>query len=144
MKGILLLSHGDMAKGMLQSSSIFFGENLPQVQALGYQMTDDSEAFEERIGKAIAELDSGDGVLVLTDLFAGTPALFKARAGRCDLRSEPAFVFRTAGFAGSWRPGSEYADADWKRWNPAVGSRSAAERRRFLLNSNDYDKIEDL
>ena len=31
MKGILLLSHGDMAKGMLQSSSIFFGENLPQV-----------------------------------------------------------------------------------------------------------------
>ena len=43
MKGILLLSHGDMAKGMLQSSSIFFGENLPQVQALGYQMTDDSE-----------------------------------------------------------------------------------------------------
>ena len=30
--------------------------------------------FEERIGKAIAELDSGDGVLVLTDLFAGTPA----------------------------------------------------------------------
>ena len=74
MKGILLLSHGDMAEGMLQSSSIFFGENLPQVQALGYQMTDDSEAFEERIGKAIAELDSGDGVLVLTDLFAGTPA----------------------------------------------------------------------
>ena len=74
MKGILLLSHGDMAKGMLQSSSIFFGENLPQVQALGYQMTDDSEAFEERMGKAIAELDSGDGVLVLTDLFAGTPA----------------------------------------------------------------------
>ena len=52
----------------------FFGENLPQVQALGYQMTDDSEAFEEMIGKAIAELDSGDGVLVLTDLFAGTPA----------------------------------------------------------------------
>ena len=86
MKGILLLSHGDMAKGMLQSSSIFFGENLPQVQALGYQMTDDSEAFEEMIGKAIAELDSGDGVLVLTDLFAQDDALFKAGAGRCDLR----------------------------------------------------------
>lgn len=47
MKGILLLSHGDMAKGMLQSSSIFFGENLPQVQALGYQMTDDSEALRK-------------------------------------------------------------------------------------------------
>lgn len=74
MKGILLLSHGDMAQGMLQASSIFFGENLPQVQALGYQMTDDSEAFEEQIGQAVAKLDSGEGVLILTDLFAGTPA----------------------------------------------------------------------
>ena len=74
MKGILLLSHGDMAKGLLQSSSIFFGENLVQVQALGYQMTDDSAELEEKIGQAIAELDNGDGVLVLTDLFAGTPA----------------------------------------------------------------------
>ena len=74
MKGILLLSHGDMAQGMLQASSIFFGENLPQVQALGYQMTDDSEAFEEQIGQAVLKLDSGEGVLILTDLFAGTPA----------------------------------------------------------------------
>ena len=74
MKGILLLSHGDMAQGMLQASSIFFGENLPQVQALGYQMTDGSEAFEEQIGQAVAKLDSGEGVLILTDLFAGTPA----------------------------------------------------------------------
>ncbi|MFQ8583416.1 MAG: PTS sugar transporter subunit IIA [Holdemania massiliensis] len=71
MKGILLLSHGDMAQGMLQASSIFFGENLPQVQALGYQMTDDSEAFEEQIGQAVAKLDSGEGVLILTDLFGG-------------------------------------------------------------------------
>lgn len=74
MKGILLLSHGNMAKGMLQSSSLFFGENYEQIQALDFQMTDNIIDFEEKIGKAIEELDTGDGVIVLTDLFAGTPA----------------------------------------------------------------------
>lgn len=74
MKGIVLLSHGDMAKGMLQSSSIFFGTNLPQVVALDYQMTDDSDELEQKIADAIKKVDDGQGVIILTDLFAGTPA----------------------------------------------------------------------
>ncbi len=74
MKGILLLSHGNMAHGMLQSSSLFFGENYEQIQALDFQIDGDVTEFEMQIGKAIEALDSGEGVLVLTDLFAGTPA----------------------------------------------------------------------
>ncbi|MGN1399376.1 MAG: PTS sugar transporter subunit IIA [Erysipelotrichaceae bacterium] len=74
MKGILLLSHGNMAKGMLQSSSVFFGEELQQVAALDFQITDDADLFEQKIGEAIVSVDSGEGVVVLTDLFAGTPA----------------------------------------------------------------------
>lgn len=74
MKGILLLSHGNMAKGMLQTSSVFFGDNYEQIQALDFQITDSADEFEEKIGKAIEELDTGEGVIILTDLFAGTPA----------------------------------------------------------------------
>ena len=74
MKGILLLSHGDMAKAMLQSSSIFFGDDIKQVEALDFQMTDDCDLFEEKIGKCIERIDDGDGVIILTDLYAGTPA----------------------------------------------------------------------
>ena len=74
MKGILLLSHGNMAKGMLQSTSLFFGDSYEQMKALDFQISDNPDEFEEKIGKAIEELDTGDGVIVLTDLFAGTPA----------------------------------------------------------------------
>ena len=119
------------------------------MQALGYQMTDDSEAFEERIGKAIAELDSGDGVLVLTDLFAGTPAHKTTRylkPGQVDVIcgvNLPLFL-ELLGLREAGGLDLNTLMQTGKRWNPAVGSRSAAERRRFLLNSNDYDKIEDL
>ena len=50
MKGILLLSHGNMAKGMLQTSSVFFGDNYEQIQALDFQITDSADEFEEKIG----------------------------------------------------------------------------------------------
>ncbi len=73
MKGIVLLSHGNLAEGLLQASAIFFGEQ-PQIQALGYQMTEDCDEFAEKIGYAIAAVDSGEGVIILCDLFAGTPA----------------------------------------------------------------------
>ena len=48
MKGIVLLSHGNLAEGLLQASAIFFGEQ-PQIQALGYQMTEDCDEFAEKI-----------------------------------------------------------------------------------------------
>lgn len=74
MKGILLLSHGNLAKGLLQTTSIFFGDDYKQIKALDFQVDDNCDEFEIEIGKAIEELDTGEGVIVLTDLFGGTPA----------------------------------------------------------------------
>ena len=34
MKGILLISHGPLAEGMLKTAEIFFGENIPQMKAV--------------------------------------------------------------------------------------------------------------
>ena len=34
MIGILLLSHGGMAEGMLDSSKLFFGENIEKIKAI--------------------------------------------------------------------------------------------------------------
>jgi len=74
MKGIILLSHGNMASGLLHTSTIFFGENQEAIEALQFQMIDDCDAFEKEIGEAIKRVDQGEGVIILTDLFAGTPA----------------------------------------------------------------------
>lgn len=73
MKGIVLISHGDMAKGMAQAATMFFGEGIPQLTYCGLQPEDSPEAFAERIQNAIGEADAGDGVILLADLFGGTP-----------------------------------------------------------------------
>ena len=73
MQGILLISHGPLAEGMLKTAEIFFGENIPQMKALVLNTQDDPEDFRGRLQEATAEVDTGEGVLVFADLLGGTP-----------------------------------------------------------------------
>lgn len=73
MKGIVLVSHGDMAKGMAQSATLFFGENIEQLTYCCLQASDNPENFNEVIKEAINKVDTGDGVVIMADLFGGTP-----------------------------------------------------------------------
>jgi len=73
MIGILLMSHGEMALGTLESCKLFFGDDLPQVKALCLMSEDDPELFDQRIADAIAEIDDGHGVIGFCDLMGGTP-----------------------------------------------------------------------
>lgn len=73
MKGIVLISHGDMAKGMAQSATLFLGDSIPQLTYCCLQQEDAPEAFAERLESAVRQVDSGEGVVLLADLFGGTP-----------------------------------------------------------------------
>ena len=73
MKGILLISHGPLAEGMLKTAEIFFGENIPQMKAVVLNTQDDPEDFRGRLQEAVKEVDTGEGVLVFADLLGGTP-----------------------------------------------------------------------
>ncbi len=73
MVGILLMSHGRMAEGMLDSSKLFFGDDIPQIKALGLMASDNPEAFDEKIRAAVEEIDDGQGVIAMCDLLGGTP-----------------------------------------------------------------------
>ena len=73
MIGILLMSHGRMAEGMLNSCKLFFGEDMPQIEALCLEGEDVPEEFDQRIVEAVKRIDDGSGVIALCDLFGGTP-----------------------------------------------------------------------
>ena len=74
MIGILLMSHGKMAEGMLDSCRLFFGDEIEQLSALCLAKEESVEEFDKRIKKELTALDSGQGVLILCDLLGGTPA----------------------------------------------------------------------
>lgn len=72
MVGIILASHGDFAKGILQSGSMIFGEQQ-DVVAVTLEPSDGPEVLKEKMEKAIATFENQDEVLFLIDLWGGTP-----------------------------------------------------------------------
>lgn len=72
MIGTLILTHGGVARELLAAVEQIAGQQQ-QFAAISLGWDDDCAVAEAKIAAALAELDSGDGVLVLTDAYGGTP-----------------------------------------------------------------------
>jgi len=72
--GLLLITHNEIGAAILHAASRMLG-NCP-LEARALAVTEDSKPDELRIqARAMAaQVDSGDGVLVLTDLYGSTPS----------------------------------------------------------------------
>lgn len=72
MVGIILASHGEFAKGILQSGAMIFGEQ-ENVQAVTLMPSEGPDDLKAKMKDAVASFDSQDEVLFLVDLWGGTP-----------------------------------------------------------------------
>lgn len=72
MIGIVVVAHGGLARELLAALEHVVGP-LPQVHAVSTAPADDLRQKQAEINAAVAGVDSGDGVVVVTDMFGGTP-----------------------------------------------------------------------
>jgi len=72
MVGIIVVSHGNMAEGMLDAARMIVGE-MEGIVAVSLREEDAVENLMERISSAISGVDTGDGVLILVDVFGASP-----------------------------------------------------------------------
>ena len=73
MIGLVLVTHGRLAAEFIEAMQHVVGAQ-EQVGAICIGADDDIEACRMAIVRAIDQVDSGDGVVVLTDMFGGTPS----------------------------------------------------------------------
>jgi PTS system mannose-specific IIA component len=73
MIGALLVSHGHLAQELLAAAEMIVGE-ISHIQAVSIGWHDDVNDARSEIEKRIADVDGGAGVLILTDMFGGTPS----------------------------------------------------------------------
>lgn len=71
-KGILLLSHGTLCEGVMDSMKML-GIDTEKVRAIVLRADSDLDEYTQKISDTIDELDDAEGVLVITDILSGTP-----------------------------------------------------------------------
>jgi PTS system mannose-specific IIA component len=73
MIGVIVVTHGQLAHELVNATETIVGE-LPQFAAVSIGWHDDPTAARDAIQQAIGRVQSAAGVLILTDMFGGTPS----------------------------------------------------------------------
>jgi len=73
MIGVLVVTHGQLAIELVKAAEMIVGA-LPRFVAVSIGWHDDVTIAREAIGQAIERVQGAEGVLILTDMFGGTPS----------------------------------------------------------------------
>ena len=71
MVGGVIVTHGQLANELVSAAEMIVGE-INHITAVSIGWHDDVDVAREEIERAIQRVDSGSGVLLLTDMFGGT------------------------------------------------------------------------
>jgi PTS system mannose-specific IIA component len=73
MIGLLIVTHSDLGREFLNAAEFIVGR-LHAADAVSITQTADSEQIRKMIEEKVSVLDTGEGVLILTDMLGGTPS----------------------------------------------------------------------
>jgi PTS system ascorbate-specific IIA component len=73
MIGILIITHGTFGDSLLECANHMLGKTPPQIASLAISSKDDPGSIIPKALELVTSVNSGDGVLVLSDMYGATP-----------------------------------------------------------------------
>jgi len=74
MIGILIVTHGPLGEALIDSAEFILGHRPDNLVSVSIDLTMNADKLREKISKGIAAVDKKKGILILTDMFGGTPS----------------------------------------------------------------------
>lgn len=72
MVGAVVITHGRLAEALVEAAEAITGK-MEKVRAVSVVSMDSTDGIRGVVSSAIKEVDSGNGTVVFTDMFGGTP-----------------------------------------------------------------------
>ena len=79
MIGILIITHGTLGESLIHCASHVLNKRPPRLKQLGVTAQDDPALLLPQARALVKELDEGSGVLILSDMYGGTPSNLAAK-----------------------------------------------------------------
>jgi PTS system mannose-specific IIA component len=74
MIGIVIVTHGQLGESLIETAGIIIGSRPKALISISIDLNQSAEKLREKIVSGIKKVDKKDGVLILTDMFGGTPS----------------------------------------------------------------------
>jgi mannose PTS system EIIA component len=79
MIGILIIAHGSLGESLLHCVSHVMGKQPPQLACFGVGTNDDPSDLLPQAQKMVDKLNTGEGVLILSDMYGASPCNLVAK-----------------------------------------------------------------
>jgi PTS system ascorbate-specific IIA component len=79
MVGILIIAHGTLGESLIHCASHVLNKRPPRLKQLGVTAQDDPLLMLPQARALVKELDDGSGVLILSDMYGGSPSNIGAK-----------------------------------------------------------------
>ena len=74
MIGIVIVTHRQLADALIDAAEFIVGSKIEAVASVSIDLNESVDVLRNKIIKGIKQVKSNEGVLILTDMFGGTPS----------------------------------------------------------------------
>ena len=74
MVGILIVTHKNLGDALIEAADFIIGSESEAIEAISIDINEDPEKLRKKITQGIKRVTQQEGVLILTDMFGGTPS----------------------------------------------------------------------
>jgi PTS system mannose-specific IIA component len=74
MIGIVIVTHNRLADALIESAEFIIGERSEAIASVSIDLNQSAESLRKKIADGIKEVDKKNGIIILTDMFGGTPS----------------------------------------------------------------------
>lgn len=74
MIGIVIVTHSQLGDALIEAAEFIIGKKPEALVSVSIDLNESAEVLRAKIAEGIQSVSSEDGVLILTDMFGGTPS----------------------------------------------------------------------
>jgi PTS system mannose-specific IIA component len=74
MIGIVIVTHCQLGEALIEAAEFIIGERPGSLESISIDLSENAEKLRNKISRGIKKVEGQEGVLILTDMFGGTPS----------------------------------------------------------------------
>jgi PTS system mannose-specific IIA component len=74
MIGIVIVTHSQLGQSLIEAAEFIVGKRSKALASVSIDLNQKAEKLREKIAAGIKKVDKKNGILILTDMFGGTPS----------------------------------------------------------------------
>ncbi len=74
MIGIVIVTHGRLGDALIEAAEFILGSRPEAIESVSIDLSENAEKLRDKISRGIKKVQGREGILILTDMFGGTPS----------------------------------------------------------------------